>query len=305
MAITRYYSNVAVDNSLGNSGGISSGATSCYCTTTPSGYPGSYPWTLEFEPGTANAELVSVTGGAGTSGAPWTIQRGYDGTTAKSHAQSTVLGHRSSQSDFATSRAHENSGSGSGVHGLPLAAWQGASFADINETILSNSTTTVITWNAIPQTYSHLLVVVLGRLTWTGGQDGDAVCTINGDSASRYSYLEMITGTETGSLTAPSSNTAYGQTNWGKFITLAASQAGASVNAGGGFMLFPNYTGSTLNKTAYGLSGFGNGTTSAAVAKVRWCFYNPSAQAGITSISLAASAGAYQSGTFLGLYGVG
>ena len=300
------YSNVSVANTIGNSGGISSGAPSVYCTTTPSGYPAA-PFKLRLDAGQSNEEVVKVTAGSGTSGSPWTITRGWDGTSAASHANGAAVQHGMTAEDLAllnSSTGHTSMGSGSGVHGLPTSAWETSSLAVIGENLLSNSSTSVVTFSSIPQTYTHLLVVLQGRLTSTSAQFAEAQCTINGDSAAKYSGATLDMTNSTGTITAPASNEYSSQTSWQWFILLAASQAGSTVNAGGGWALLPNYAGTSYNKQFMAVSGYGNGTSSAKAARVRWGWYNPSSQVGITTLSLSAAVGNFQSASFFGLYGI-
>jgi hypothetical protein len=304
MADAYFYSNVAVAQTIGNSGGISSGASSVYCTTTPSGYPGSYPFKLRLDPGLSTEEVVKVTAGSGTSGSPWSITRGWDGTTATSHANGAAVQHGMTAEDLKLSRDHENSGSGSGVHGLPASAWESSSLAVIGENTLSNSSTSVVTFSSIPQSYAHLMVVVQGRLTSTSAQFAEATCTINGDSAAKYSGVTCDITNSSGTLGNPASNQYSSQTSFQWFILMAAAQAGSSVNAGGGWALFPNYAGTSYNKMFVALSGFGNGTNSATCARTRWGWYNPSSQVGITTLSLTAAVGNFQTASFFGLYGI-
>ena len=304
MADAYFYSNVAVANTIGNSGGISSGAASFFCTTTPSGYPGSYPFKLTLDIGTGSEEIVKVNSGSGTSGSPWAVTRGWDGTTATSHANGGTVTHAFTAEDAKLSRDHENSGSGSGVHGLPASAWEQSAIAVISEDTLSNSSTSVVTFSSIPQSYAHLLLVIQGRLTSTSVQQAEAQLTVNGDSAARYSGASCDIDTTSGSLTGPTAHYYSSITNWQWAILLAASQAGSSVNAGGGFAFFPNYAGTSYNKSFYALSGFGNGNSSALSARTRWGWYNPTSQVGITTLSVSAAVGNFQSASFFGLYGI-
>lgn len=303
MAVAYFYSNTAVAGTIGTAGGLSTGAVSLQMTATPSGYPNQYPFKLRLDPNTASEEVVKVTAGSGTAGSPWTIVRGWDGTTAKTHAQTSgVIAHGMTAEDLSLSRTHENLGNASGVHGLPSSAWSAATIAQINETILNNSTTSVVTWSSIPQIYSHLLVFVLARSTSTGAQFVDIGATINGDTAARYSALTMDLSTTSGSLVGPTASAQSAQTSWPWFLNIAAAQAGSSVNAGGGYAILPNYSGTAMNKMFVSQSGFGNGNSSAATSRSRWGWYNPTSQTGISTLALSCGAGNYLSGSYFALY---
>ena len=304
MAVSRFYSNIAVPGTLGNTGGISNSATSMFLTATPVGYPTQYPFTLALEPGTANMELVSVTAGLGTAGTPWTITRGYDGTVAVAHAQTVAVQHNLSQSDVATSRTHENQGSGSGVHGLPSSAWSTAAFAVINETTLANSTTASQTWSSISGVYSHLMIVIMGRLTETTQQSDYLRLQFNGDAGSNYGYLQYFANNAGGSLTNPAAATAFGGTSI-PFGILTAAQGGTAVNAGAVWAIIPWYTSTAFNKLVIAQSGGGNGTSAFVDGRMFWGMYNPASQVAVTSITVTAPAGSdFLTGTSFGLYGL-
>lgn len=301
--VTRYYANLAIPDTLADA--ISNAATSIVTGSgAPSGYPQSFPWTLRLEPGTANEELVSVTAGAGTSATPWTVTRGYDGTTAKAHNAGVAIAHGMSAGDLATSRTHESLGSGSGVHGLPAAAWNATAFAVVNETTLSNSTTSSVSWSSIPQTYKHLLIVCQARLTETTLAADNITAICNGDSGAYYSDIELNTSSLSGTLAGAGTYEQYAQPNWPLFY-VAASQSGAAVNAGGGIAWIPNYTSTAFNKMAISMSGMGAGTVAAAALRQRYFFYNPPAQAALTALTVSVASGYFLSGSTFCLYGVG
>ena len=304
MANWRYYSNTAIADTLAAT--ISNSATSLYAGSgAPSGYPTSYPFTLNLDPGTSNFELVSVTGGAGTSASPWTVSRGYDGTLARSHNAGAVLQHTWSAGDLAYAAAHEASGSGSGVHGLPASAWLGSALVTINETTLAGSTTNAVSWSAIPQTYEHLLVVVQARLTETTALTDDITLQFNGDTGAHYSYVETASANISGTLAAPASASGYAVAGIPAF-RVAASQGGAPANSGGGFAVIPNFNSAVFNKQVYSQSGAGNGTSAMVDQRIRTGFWNPSAQAAVTALTLTAPSGSYfLAGSEFCLYGLG
>ena len=87
-ATRRYYSANAVDNTVASS--ITSSSTSVTLSSAPIGYPGSYPFVVALDYNTASEELVLVTG---ASGLIFNITRGYNGSSATSHATGAVVRH--------------------------------------------------------------------------------------------------------------------------------------------------------------------------------------------------------------------
>lgn len=120
--MARNYSNVAVAATVENAGGLASGTTNLVLSST-TGMPAA-PFTMRIRPETANEELITVTGGLGTVGTPYTILRGVDGTSAKSHPQGAPIVHSISARDFAEPQAHIDNVTPGAVHGLPTSAWQ-------------------------------------------------------------------------------------------------------------------------------------------------------------------------------------
>ncbi len=305
MTIWRFYSNTAVADTLAVPGGgnLTIGGTQLYAASNaPSGYPTNFPFTLRLEPGTSNEELVSVSSGSGTSSTPWVVTRGYDGTTAKAHTAGTAIAHGSSAGDYSTAATHYNQGNGSGVHGLPASAWAAAIMANIQDTTLANSTTSVVTFSGIPGTYKHLLLLAQGRLTETSVQSDDVLLQFNSDSAARYGFVTASVSNPSGTLTGANAN-GFSGTSMPAF-RFTASQAGSNVNAGGGFLFIPNYTGTAYNKLVYGISGGGNGTSSFVDLRSRVGIYNPTSQAAITAISLSIGSGNFLVGSRFTLYGI-
>lgn len=304
--VQRFYSNNAVAGTLGGTG-VTIGATSMWLSSTPSGYPSQFPFTLWLEPGTASQEAVSVTAGAGTAATPWTIQRGFDNTVARAHSAGATVAHELSAFDVATSRTHEAQDSTTTLpHGLPISAWAGSAFGTIQETIMANSTGSVVTFSAIPQTYSHLMVVIQGRGTSSTSNSIETQVTINGNTNNKYSYMTIQAfDTQPAGNNQPAALFSNSQAAWNAFIQLPGSNLGSSVNAGGGFAILPNYANSAFNKMFYSIGGWGNGTDVNITCQIRTGYYNPSGQNSINSLSIAASQGNFQSGSFFGLYGLG
>lgn len=110
MANARYYSSIAQQTTL--TSGVTNSGTSLQVAST-AGFPGSLPYIIALDYGTATEELVLVTGVAGLT---LTVTRSYDGTAGSSHNPGAVVRHVSSAIDFTDSRTHE--ASSSGVHGV-------------------------------------------------------------------------------------------------------------------------------------------------------------------------------------------
>lgn len=67
-----------------------------------SGYPAA-PFTIALERGTVNEEVVLCTGLTATT---FTVTRGWDGTTAKSHSTGAILEHTTTAADYLDANAH-------------------------------------------------------------------------------------------------------------------------------------------------------------------------------------------------------
>ena len=110
-AARRYYSANAVDNTVAS--GISSSSTSVTLSTTPIGYPGSYPFVVALDYNTASEELVLVTS---ASGLIFNITRAYNGSSATSHAAGAVVRHVLVAQDMTDFQDH--AASSTVVHGV-------------------------------------------------------------------------------------------------------------------------------------------------------------------------------------------
>lgn len=301
-----YYSNLAVDGTIGNSGGIAIGGGSVWLTgSAPSGYPTQYPFRLVL----GGSEVVHVTAGSGTSGTPWTITRGQDGTSAAAWPQGTLVQHRATAADFTTARLHEGSVQADTPHNLPSSAWTGAIWAAIDETVTSGNQLTK-TISGISGSYKHLILIINGRGSRADLQSDDVTMTFNGDTGAKYSYVTTsatnISGGGTGALGAVSDFTASAVTSL-PVVRINTALAGSGVNAGGGWAFIPNYSASTFGKMFWSQSGAGNGTSAMVDYRSRLGWWTPTAQAAITSITLTAPGGGsnyFINGTFIGLYGL-
>ena len=109
--MTRYYSAIAVDNTLASA--ITSSSTSAILNVSPVGYPSSFPFVLAFDYNTSTEELILVTAISGTT---ITISRGFNGTTPQSHAVGAVIRHVITAQDLTDAQTHYNASTG--VHGV-------------------------------------------------------------------------------------------------------------------------------------------------------------------------------------------
>jgi hypothetical protein len=110
MVNSRFYSSTAAVTNLQTTAG--SGDATIQVASS-SGFPNSFPYTLSLDYGSANEELVDVTGGGPSV---FNVTRAVDGTSASSHNAGAVVRHVTSARDFTDSRTHE--ASSSGVHGI-------------------------------------------------------------------------------------------------------------------------------------------------------------------------------------------
>jgi hypothetical protein len=106
---TRNYSSIAAVTTLT---GPVNGAQSTLPVAATTGFPAA-PFVLALDSGTVNHELVLVTAVAGLN---LTVTRGYDSSTALSHATGGTVEHSLAAVDFRDSRTHENATTG--VHGV-------------------------------------------------------------------------------------------------------------------------------------------------------------------------------------------
>ena len=109
--MTRYYSAIAVDNTLASA--ITSTATTATLSVAPVGYPSLFPFILALDYNQATEELVLVTAISGTT---LTISRGFNGTTPQSHAVGAVIRHVITAQDLTDAQTHYNASTG--VHGV-------------------------------------------------------------------------------------------------------------------------------------------------------------------------------------------
>lgn len=96
----RYYSNTAVATTLA---APINGSDTSMVVSTASGLPGSFPYTMIVDFGSATAEVVEVSAAAGTT---LTITRGVDNTSAQAHGLAAVTVHGISKRDVSEPNSH-------------------------------------------------------------------------------------------------------------------------------------------------------------------------------------------------------
>lgn len=193
MANAYFYSNTAIQTTL--SGSISSGATSIGVAAT-TGFPGSFPYILALDYGSATEELVSVTNAAGLT---LTVTRGFGGTSAQSHSLGAVVRHVYNATDASDFRTHE--AATSSVHGV-TGALVGATMVQT----LTNKTLTSPTINSA--TYANggsFAGTYTGTPTFSGAVTLSGGGTLGGTFTGAHTYSGAVTlsggGTMSGTFT--------------------------------------------------------------------------------------------------------
>jgi hypothetical protein len=155
-----------------------------------------------------------------------------------------------------------------------------------------------VTFNNIPQTFTHLRLEIYARTTRaTGGNDWDST-RFNGDTATNYSVTYFITSGSTASSSRASSLTS---TQLGTFSNATANFPANTFGSATAYIL--DYTSSNNKQIVSETTTATNVNTTTAVQQVFASLWRNSAA--ITSISLSSANGAnwVQYSTF-SLYGI-
>jgi len=293
----RYYSNTATITTLTNPGGINSGALTLQVGAT-TGFPVQFPFILRIEPATGSEEVVLVTSGSGTSGNPYTITRGYDGTTARAHSQGVVVKHGFAQIDFQEPQVHLNSvgpGGAPNPHGLPDLAWNNTLSTVIAETTLASNSLS-ITFSSIPSTYKHLRLIVSAIAS-----SATAVLPMNvqfnSDSGTNYGWTSgSVTNTSTTGTGSHNSNTTniQGGVIWGNS---SATVPGIAI------IDIPFYSSTVFNKVMTNLTHASDGGATVWNIQYGGGIWRSTAAINTITLTLGSSTN-FLAGSFAGLYGV-
>lgn len=153
-----------------------------------------------------------------------------------------------------------------------------------------------VTFAAIPQTYRHLRLTILGRLT-EAVTDNYVYIQFNADTGANYDY-QQITGVNTS--IAGSAQVAQVKIRLGELVGASASSANM---AGHLTVDIPYYSGAVWNKLTNALCAFCMGTTTGSLEASHTIGHWRN-NAAITSIVVLPSANNFKTGSLFSLYGL-
>ena len=222
MATRRYYSSNAVDNTV--SSAINSTSTTVTLSTSPVGYPGTYPFVVALDYNSASEELVLVTNASGNT---LNITRGYGGTSSTAHNAGAVVRHVIIAQDLTDFQDH--AAASSGVHGVT-----GAIIGTTDTQTLTNKT---ISGSSNTVTNISLTTGVTGTLPVANGGTGitslgTGVATFLGTPTSANLAATVSDETGSGSLVFSTGPTISGPSISSPVITGTIAASGSTGSAG-------------------------------------------------------------------------
>lgn len=168
-----------------------------------------------------------------------------------------------------------------------------STYTPIATSTVSGSTTTTVTFNSIPSTYTDLVLVSKVRVTKSAAVNDDVLITLNSvNTGNLYSGTFLYgTGSTNGSGRVTSTNTGF----WLYSPAANASTGIFEINV----LNLMNYSNTTTFKT--GISHSGSMSDASAIRSVLW-----RSTSAINSIAIGTSSGSiyFVEGTSFSLYGV-
>ena len=166
------------------------------------------------------------------------------------------------------------------------------------ELIASNtlsSSAASVTFSAIPNTYTDLVLRTSVRNATNGGASSGSDIRLNGDSSALYSRTRLNKDNSNGVVSTRTNDATFGNVGWESGSTSTSSTFGSCE------IYIPNYT-STVNKpfSVFSVSE-NNDTAQTFIAIVANLYRNTS---GITTLFLEPQAGTYAIGSSFFLYGI-
>jgi len=244
MATRRYYSANAVDNTVNSA--INSTSTTVTLSTSPVGYPGTYPFVVAIDYNSASEELVLVTNASGNT---LNITRGYNGTSATAHNAGAVVRHVVIAQDLTDFQDH--AAASSGVHGVTGAIVGSNDTQTLTNKTISGSSNT-ITNLPISTAISGLGTNVATFLgTPTSANLASAVSDETGSGSLVFGTSPTITSASVTGATISSTNlTDSGNTFPTSLATLTGTQTLTNKDLTSATNSFPSNLGNTFTVNA-------------------------------------------------------
>jgi hypothetical protein len=247
-SITRYYSSTAAKTTL--SSAVDSGSTSLQLAAA-SGLPSQYPFTLILEKDTANEEIIDVTGLVGSA---YTVTRGVDGSTAKSHSVGATVEHGVSGRDYSDSRSHEAATSAHGVTG-DIVGTGGA------QTLTSKT----YSGGTLSGSFTSTATITGGTITGAA-ITGLSAPSANSDAATKV-YVDAVAGSATSAANSATA-AATSATSAANSATAAATSATSAANSATAAASSATAAATSASSALTSQTSAATSATSAAVAEL-------------------------------------